>query len=64
MPRPSFKRLLIWCPGGGQIEKVFSEKEKKITVYGTSTRYGQADHKKSKVILDIDYFGHEIVVKD
>ena len=64
IPRPTFKRLLIWCPGGGTIKKVYSDTEKKIVLFGKSSRYGQADHQRSKVILETDYFGHLIESTD
>ena len=64
VPRMSFKRLLIWCPGGGQIRKTCTDQERKIIVYGTSSRYGKADHQKSKVILGTDFFGHTIEISE
>ena len=45
--------IQIWSPGGGRI--VHDSKFKKITIYGYSNTFGQADHAKTKSYLAIEY---------
>ena len=49
---------MIWSPGGGTIKRTNTDAERKIIIFGTSDRYGKADHQRTEFILKQDYFGH------
>ena len=64
IPRPTYKRLLIWSPGGGTIKRANTDAERKIQIFGTSSRYGKADHQRTELIVKKDYFGHIVEISE
>ena len=48
----------IECKGGGRIEHINTEDEKKIEISDYSKGYGKADHKKTADIISEDYRGY------